>query len=189
MEPEDQILEVTRLERNYDKNLKQKNINRIQKLRDQGFFDKAEGGVAGQLHLNRPGYAEQGFVEGDYPIEVGPLKVKPRASIIESEENVGPDVEKKTGFSNIGADFTVDIGKGIYGKGIYDKGRASEDIYYQGEKVMEDVPLDHDIWKYGIGYGDEGMRAEVIYNPKAERYDFRLVKSFTKGGLAKILGV
>ena len=47
MEPEDQILEVTRLERIYDKNLKQKNIDRIQRLRDQGFFDKASGGRVG----------------------------------------------------------------------------------------------------------------------------------------------
>ena len=47
MEPEDQVLEVTRLERIYDKNLKQKNIDRIQRLRDQGFFDKALGGRVG----------------------------------------------------------------------------------------------------------------------------------------------
>ena len=60
---------------------------------------------------------------------------------------------------------------------------------------MEDVPRDHDIWKYGIGYGDEGMRAEVGYNPDAERYDFKIVKSFggpkklNQGGLAHVLGV
>ena len=55
MEPEDQILEVTRLERIYDKNLKQKNIDRIQRLRDQGFFDKAEGGRVGMAKGGRTG--------------------------------------------------------------------------------------------------------------------------------------
>ena len=193
----------------------------------------AEGGIAGQLHMNRQGYATKGFVEQDpdwgktreeiiaesgfggdgiprdYPIEVGRVKAKPRASIIESEvtepyKGYGPIIDKKTRETNIGTDIKLDIGKGIYGKGIYDKGRASEDIYYQGEKVMEDIPLDHDIWRYGIGYGDEGMRAEVVYNPKAERYDLKIVKSFgkgakkmnqggrvsyTNGGLAHVLGV
>jgi len=51
MEPEDQILEITRIKRIYDKNLKQKNIDRIQRLRDQGFFDKAKGGLAGILEI------------------------------------------------------------------------------------------------------------------------------------------
>ena len=44
MEPEDQVLEVTRQERIYDQNLIQKNKDRIQKLQEKGFFDKAEGG-------------------------------------------------------------------------------------------------------------------------------------------------
>jgi hypothetical protein len=57
MEPEDQVLEVTRQERIYDQNLIQKNKDRIQRLREKGYFDKAEGGIAGELHLNRPGYA------------------------------------------------------------------------------------------------------------------------------------
>ena len=51
MEPEDQMLEITRIKRIYDKNLKQKNIDRIQKLRDQGFFDKAKGGLARILEM------------------------------------------------------------------------------------------------------------------------------------------
>ena len=85
--------------------------------------------------------------------------------------------------------MTLDIGKGIYGIGKYDRGRRREDIYFEGEKVMEDVPRDHDIWKYGIGYGGEGIRAEVVYEPDAERYKFKIVKSFAKGGLAQVLGV
>ena len=44
MEPEDQVLEVTRQEKIYDQNLIQKNKDRIQRLREKGFFDKAEGG-------------------------------------------------------------------------------------------------------------------------------------------------
>ena len=91
----------------------------------------------------------------------------------------------------------LDIGKGIYGKAEYDKGRESKDIYYEGEKVLENIPFDHDIWKFGAGIEKEGFRAEVIYNPENERYEFKLVTSFndggrasyTKGGLAHVLGV
>ena len=151
----------------------------------------AEGGLQ---TLNRPGYAEKGFVDA---IGIGPLNVNPRIGISEKEEGIGPNVEKKTGTVDIGADIMLDIGKGIYAKGEYDKGRASEDIYYEGEKVLENIPFDHDIWKFGIGLKKDGTRAEVIYNPDAERYDFKIVKSFNQGGrvslsnggLANILGV
>ena len=76
MEPEDQVLEVTRLERIYDKNLKQKNINRIQKLRDQGFFDKASGGIAGELHLHRPGYNRGKLVDDLVKLYRGESKLR-----------------------------------------------------------------------------------------------------------------
>jgi hypothetical protein len=115
-------------------------------------------------------------------VGIGPLNINPRIGISEIEEGIGPDVEKKTGSSNIGADIMLDIGKGIYGKAEYDKGRASEDIYFEGEKVLEDVPYDHDIWKYGGGFEKDGTRAEVVYDPEAERWEFKLVKSFNQGG-------
>ena len=102
--------------------------------------------------------------------------------ITETEKPLGPDVDKKIGTTNIGADIMLDLPKDFYLKGEYDKNRASEDIYYQGEKVLEDVPFDHDIWKYGAGIEKEGLRAEVIYNPENERYEFKLVKSFNDGG-------
>jgi len=60
MEPEDQILEMTKQERIYDKNLKQKNIDRIQKLRDKGFFNKASGGLA--YMLGEPTYSDGGRI-------------------------------------------------------------------------------------------------------------------------------
>ena len=137
---------------------------------------KAEGG--------RIGAAEGRFLDS---VGIGPLSINPRAAITESEitepyQGTGPQIDKKTGTVNIGADIMLDLPKDFYLKGEYDQGRASEDIYYQGEKVLEDVPFDHDIWKYGVGIEKEGFRAEVIYNPENERYEFKLVKSFNDGG-------
>jgi len=121
-------------------------------------------------------------------VGIGPLSINPRAAITESKitepyQGTGPQIDKKTGTVNIGADIMLEGKGGWYAKGEYDQGRASEDIYYQGEKVMEDVPFDHDVWRYGIGFEKDGTRAEVVYNPKTERYEFNFVKSFEKGGL------
>ena len=132
---------------------------------------KAEGG--------RIGAAAGRFIDS---VGIGPLNINPRMGITETEKPLGPDVDKKIGTTNIGADIMLDLPKDFYLKGEYDKNRASEDIYYQGEKVLEDVPFDHDIWKYGAGIEKEGFRAEVIYNPENERYEFKLVKSFNDGG-------
>ena len=92
----------------------------------------------------RMGAAEGRFIDS---VGIGPLNINPRIGVLETEEGIGPDVEKKTGSSNIGADIMLDIGKGIYGKAEYDKGRTSEDIYFEGEKVLENIPFDHDIWE------------------------------------------
>ena len=152
----------------------------------------------------RIGAADGRFIDS---VGIGPLNINPRFSITESEKGIGPEVDLKTGTTNIGADIMLDLPKDFYLKGEYDKGRASEDIYYQGKKVLENVPFDDDIWKYGIGIekegsrseliyspdtkkygfktGNEGFRAEVIYNPDNERYEFKLVKSFNEGGIAR----
>ena len=135
--------------------------------------------MMGQGQQPRMGAAEGRFIDS---VGIGPLNINPRIGITETETPLGPDVDKKIGTTNIGADIMLDIGKGIYGKAEYDKGRASEDIYFEGEKVLEDVPFDHDIWKYGGGYEKDGTRAEVVYNPDAERWEFKLVKSFNQGG-------
>ena len=133
----------------------------------------------------RMGAAEGRFIDS---VGIGPLNINPRIGISETETTEpyqGPDspiVDKEIGATNIGADIMLDIGKGIYGKAEYDKGRESKDIYYEGEKVLENVPYDHDIWKYGGGFEKDGTRAEVVYDPEAERWEFKLVKSFNQGG-------
>ena len=117
-------------------------------------------------------------------VGIGPLNISPRLSVTESERGIGPEVEKKIGTTGIGADIMLDIGKGIYGKAEYDRGRASEDIYFEDQKVLENVPYDHDIWKYGVGYEKDGTRGEVVFNPDAERWEFKFVKTFNQGGRA-----
>ena len=42
--------------------------------------------------------------------------------------------------------------------------------------VTENDPYDHDIWKYGGGFEKDGTRAEVVYDPEAERWEFKLVR-------------
>ena len=122
MEPEDQILEVTRLERIYDKNLKQKNIDRIQRLRDQGFFDKASGGRVGfsgggVAHIL--GYADGGrigFGDGSSGSGLPAIQLESQSKM----EKYGPGVE-------IPGSPQVPMGKfgpvnvGIFGGGGYSK--------------------------------------------------------------------
>ena len=62
MEPEDQILEMKRLET----------------LADRSRMKQASGGIAGQLHLNRPGY-ENGLSVSDEEEEYSQLGITPAA--------------------------------------------------------------------------------------------------------------
>ena len=149
-----------------------------------------EAAEGGRIGLAKGELVEkESFLEGpNYPIEIGPFKATPRAKITGGETGGpyqgegSPIIDKEIRSTDIGADMRLDIGKGIYGLGKYDKGRTSEDIYYEGEKVLEKVPRDHDIWTYGAGYEKDGLRAEVVYDPDAERYEFKIVKSFNEGG-------
>jgi len=138
-------------------------------------------GQMGQQGQPRMGAAQGRFMDS---VGIGPLNVSPRFSVTESERGIGPEVDLKTGTTDIGADIMLDLPKDFYLKGEYDKGRASEDIYFEGEKVLENIPYDHDIWKYGVGYEKDGTRGEVVYNPGAERWEFKFVKTFNQGGRA-----
>ena len=146
----------------------------------------ASGGIAGQLHLNRPGYASG-------------LKVYPFA---------GGDIKGKKGI--LGEDISErDITYG--GTGIYQgpswfagaqglTGNVKVDVTAGGETLFKDTMSKDDAINYIIGLGEaEGDKFQI----KSDEDFNNLSISFTKkwgeggkgrdeqaeGGLAKILGV
>ncbi len=145
--------------------------------------EKASGGIAGQLHLNRPGY-ESG------------LKVLPKAEITQSSFTPveGIDVSER--------DITYG-GSGLYqgdkwyGGGDYMTGNVNVNVQEDGNTVFQDTMSKDDLYNLYIGLGQkEGDRVEVGTDTKGN-YTFNIVKSFNQGGraslsnggLANILGV
>ena len=162
MEPEDQILEVTRLERIYDKNLKQKNIDRIQRLRDQGFFDKASGGrieFAGGGVAHMLGYADGGrigFGDGSSGSGLPAIQLESQSKM----EKYGPGVE-------IPGSPQVPMGKfgpvnvGIFGGGGYSKNQivpgVDMAITNQNYGITGQIPIGNT----GFTIGGDYMKSRV----------------------------
>jgi len=149
----------------------------------------AEGGIAGQLHMNRPGYATGEEVYGPSLPEKKKKKKKK-----EEEEKMRPpetyadpfwqyglrfpteekpgtrvDPTEGIGFDSFG-DIDVDLTDPRFKLGIYDP----EENYYP--------------WDFEIGKGDIGFKWKKKFGgPKKLNKGGRV--SLSKGGLASILGV
>ena len=164
----------------------------------------AEGGIAGQL--NRPGYAtgeevygppekkkkkkkkkEEAIIDSNYipsTLEemINAIKIKPRASGSFTEGAYGPENEQRTWEDKIGAQATVDLPGGFTLKGDYDKYRIKDRLYSADDKYLDErVKEDHDRWKLEL------LWRKKFGGPKKLSQGGRA--SYTKGGLAKILGV
>ena len=161
-----------------DKNKILKDVEQKMKLSDFDVTGKkghAAGGIAGQLHLNRPGY-ESG------------LKVYPRLDITQ------------TGTTPAGGDVsTRDITYG--GTGIYQgpnwfagaeglTGNVKVDVTAGGETLYKDTMSKEDALNYIIGLGEaEGDKVQIKADEDFDNVQIVLKKKFNQGGLAKVLGV
>ena len=155
----------------------------------------ASGGIAGQLHMNRPGYAsgtkkkkkEEDFIDSNYipsTLEemINAIDIKPSASGIFSEGAFGPN-EQRTWSDEIGAEATVDLPWGFELKGDYDKRRIKDRLYSPDDEYLDErVRADDDRWKL-----------ELLWKHKFGKGGKKLNQggrvSLSNGGLANILGV
>ena len=153
----------------------------------------ASGGIAGQLHMNRPGYANGEEVYGPSLPETKKKKEKKKKKK-EEEEKLRPpetyadpfwqyglrfpteekpgtrvDPTEGIGFDSFG-DIDVDLTDPRFKLGIYDP----EENYYP--------------WDFEIGKGDIGFKWKKKFGgPKKLNKGGRV--SLSNGGLANILGV
>jgi hypothetical protein len=166
-------------------------INMLQK---KGRKLHAAGGIAGQLHLNRPGYK-------------GGLKVYPRLDITEIGKKgiLGEDISER--------DITYG-GTGIYqgpswfagAQGL--TGNVKVDVTAGGETLFKDTMSKDDAINYIIGLGEaEGDKFQIKSDEDFNNLSISFTKkwgeggkgrdeqakggraSYTKGGLAHVLGV
>jgi hypothetical protein len=121
----------------------------------------ASGGIAGQLHMNRQGYAsgtkkkkkEKAIIDPNYipsTLEemINAIDIKPRASGSFTEGPYGPKDEKRTWSDVIGGEATVDLPGGFTLKGDYDKRRTKDRLYSPDDEFLDKrVSDDHDRWK------------------------------------------
>ena len=136
----------------------------------------AAGGVAGQLHLNRPGY-ESG------------LKVYPKIDITKtgSTPAEGIDVDVR--------DITVG-GTGLYqgdkwfagAEGL--TGNVKVDVTAGGETLFKDTMSKDDALNYIFGLGEaEGDKFQIKSDKNFDNVQIVFKKKFNQGGLAHVLGV
>jgi len=137
----------------------------------------ASGGIAGQLHMNRPGYAsgtkkkkkEEDFIDSNYipsTLEemINAIDIKPRAKGSFTEGPYGPENEQRTWSDVIGAEATVDLPWGFELKGDYDKRRIKDRLYSPDDEYLDErVRADDDrwklelLWKHKFGKGGKKM--------------------------------
>ena len=137
---------------------------------------KAEGGIAGQLHLNRPGYASG-------------LKVYPKIDITETGQTPAEGID-------VGVRDITYGGTGLYqgdkwfagAEGL--TGDVKVDVTAGGETLYKDSMSKEDALNYIIGLGDpEGDKFQIKSDEDFNNVQIVFKKKFAKGGLAKILGV
>ena len=137
---------------------------------------KASGGIAGQLHMNRPGY-ESG------------LKVYPKIDITKtgSTPAEGIDVDVR--------DITVG-GTGLYqgdkwfagAEGL--TGNVKVDVTAGGETLFKDTMSKDDALNYIFGLGEaEGDKFQIKSDKNFDNVQIVFKKKFNQGGLAHVLGV
>ena len=163
-----------------------KDVEQKMKLSDFDVTGKkghAAGGIAGQLHLNRPGY-QQGF------------KVYPKIDLAQGEQGLGE------GFSLGTSDLTYG-GTGVYqGENVFagvegEKIKNKIDFMKDNESLFKDT-TDDDRLNFIFGIGEiEGDKTQIktdlenillTFKKKLEKKKKPIFKK-AAGGLAHVLGV
>jgi hypothetical protein len=179
----------------------------------------AEGGIAGELHLNRPGYAEQGFVKEDYKTsqelkEEADLEERNLLDVLSEKTRVGSDkyniklspeaeisllksssggYDKKDKNITYGVDTTAKLGP-IDISMDYTKFLDKYDVTQEGKTVEKDTRRDRQI-AYMLGLDLDTLYAKIEGDRDFKNFYFTIRKSIggpkklNQGGLAKVLGV
>jgi hypothetical protein len=136
--------------------------------------DYAQGGIAGELRLNRQGYA-------------GGLKVYPKIDITKTGATPAEGIDVSERDISYGGSGLYQGDKAYVG-GDYMTGNVNVNVQKDGNTVFQDTMSKEDMTNLYFGLGQkEGDRVEVGTDRKGN-YTLNIVKSFNNGGLAKILG-
>ena len=159
----------------------------IQAMADQRML-QAKGGRIGYASGTKKKKKEEAIIDPIYipsTLEeiLNAIDIKPRASGSFTEgQPYGPDTREKTWSDVIGGEATVDLPGGFTLKGDYDKYRIKDRLYSPDDEYLDErVRDDHDRWKLEL------LWRKKFGGPKKLNQGGRA--SYTKGGLAKILGV
>ena len=159
-------------------------IDMLEKFDVPGRKKNASGGIAGQLHLNRPGY-ESG------------LKVYPKIDITETGQTPAEGID-------VGVRDITYGGTGLYqgdkwfagAEGL--TGDVKVDVTAEGKTLFKDTMSKDDALNYILGLGEaEGDKFQIKSDEDFDNVQIVFKKKFNQGGraslsnggLAKILGV
>ena len=159
-------------------------IDMLEKFDVTGRKKNASGGIAGQLHLNRPGY-ESG------------LKVYPKIDITETGQTPAEGID-------VGVRDITYGGTGLYqgdkwfagAEGL--TGDVKVDVTAEGKTLFKDTMSKDDALNYILGLGEaEGDKFQIKSDEDFDNVQIVFKKKFNQGGraslsnggLAKILGV
>ena len=159
-------------------------IDMLEKFDVTGRKKNASGGIAGQLHLNRPGY-ESG------------LKVYPKIDITETGQTPAEGID-------VGVRDITYGGTGLYqgdkwfagAEGL--TGDVKVDVTAEGKTLFKDTMSKDDALNYILGLGEaEGDKFQIKTDEDFDNVQIVFKKKFNQGGraslsnggLAKILGV
>ena len=159
-------------------------IDMLEKFDVTGRKKNASGGIAGQLHLNQPGY-ESG------------LKVYPKIDITETGQTPAEGID-------VGVRDITYGGTGLYqgdkwfagAEGL--TGDVKVDVTAEGKTLFKDTMSKDDALNYILGLGEaEGDKFQIKSDEDFDNVQIVFKKKFNQGGraslsnggLAKILGV
>ena len=110
------------------------------------------------------------------------IDIEPRAGGSFTEGAYGPENQQKTWEDLIGGTATVDLPGGFTLKGDYDKRRIKDRLYSPDDEYLDErVRADDDRWRLEL------LWRKKFGGPKNLNQGGRV--SYTKGGLAHVLGV
>jgi len=117
------------------------------------------------------------------------LKLYPRASGMQSEQEVGPGIKISERDLNYGITGLLE-GDKFFGGAELDKGKVKIDVLSpEGDTLFKDTIGKKDAVNFILGMGDSrGEKFQIKTDKDFDNVQFVLKKSFADGGLAKLLG-
>ena len=117
------------------------------------------------------------------------LKLYPRASGMQSEQEVGPGIKISERDLNYGITGLLE-GDKFFGGAELDKGKVKIDVLSpEGDTLFKDTIGKKDAVNFILGMGDPtGEKFQIKTDKDFDNVQFVLKKSFADGGLAKMLG-